>query len=81
MGYVVLGAGAIGAVVGGRLCQAGFDVTLIARGAHLHALQALGLRVESPVSTQTVRLAAVGHPREIDWGTKQVVLAGRTHGR
>jgi hypothetical protein len=42
--------------------------------AHLHALQALGLRVESPVSTQTVRLAAVGHPREIDWGTKQVVL-------
>jgi ketopantoate reductase len=29
MGYVVLGAGAIGAVVGGRLCQAGFDVTLL----------------------------------------------------
>ena len=32
MGYVVFGAGAIGAVVGGRLFQAGFDVTLIARG-------------------------------------------------
>ena len=45
MGYVVLGAGAIGAVVGGRLFQAGCDVTLIARGAHLEALQARGLRL------------------------------------
>ena len=74
MGYVVFGAGAIGAVVGGRLFQAGCDVTLIARGAHLKALQAHGLRLESPASTDTVLLAAVGHPREIDWRTNQVVL-------
>jgi 2-dehydropantoate 2-reductase len=74
MGYVVLGAGAIGAVVGGRLFQAGCEVTLIGRGAHLQALQACGLRLDSPASTDTVRLAAVGHPREIDWHTSQVVL-------
>jgi 2-dehydropantoate 2-reductase len=74
MGYVVLGAGAIGAVVGGRLFQAGCDVTLIARGPHLEALQARGLRLESPAGTETVRLAAVGHPREIDWRTNHVVL-------
>jgi 2-dehydropantoate 2-reductase len=74
MGYVVFGAGAIGAVVGGRLRRAGFDVTLMARGAHLQTLQANGLGLESPVGTETVRLAAVGHPREIDWGTKQAVL-------
>jgi len=74
MGYVVFGAGAIGAVVGGRLSQAGFDVTLIARGAHLEALQARGLRLESPASTDTVRVAAVGHPREIDWRANHVVL-------
>jgi len=43
--YVVFGAGAIGGVVGGRLCQAGLDVTLIARGAHLAAMQARGLRL------------------------------------
>jgi len=74
MGYVVFGAGAIGAVVGGRLSQAGRNVTLIARGAHLEALQARGLRLESPASTDTVRVAAVGHPREIDWSTNHVVL-------
>jgi len=74
MGYVVFGAGAIGAVVGGRLRQAGCDVTLIARGRHLQALQANGLRLESPVSSDTIRLRAVGHPAEIDWGPSHVVL-------
>ena len=74
MRYVVLGAGAIGAVVGGRLSQAGCDVTLIARGAHVAALQACGLRLESPAGSDTVRLAAVDHPREIQWGSNQVVL-------
>src|SRR5665647_3179007 len=52
MGYVVFGAGAIGAVVGGRLFQAGFEVTLIARGVHLQALQTNGLRLESPAGNQ-----------------------------
>ena len=74
MGYVVFGAGAIGAVVGGRLFQAGLEVTLIARGAHLQALQANGLRLESPAETEAVGVVAVGHPSEIDWGAGQVVL-------
>lgn len=74
MSYVVLGAGAIGAVVGGRLSQAGRDVTLIARGAHLEALQARGLRLESPASIDTVRLAVVGHPRDVGWRINHVVL-------
>ena len=73
-GYVVFGAGAIGAVVGGRLRQAGFDVTLIARGAHLAAMQSHGLRLESPASTETVSISAVGHPGEVSWGTGRVVL-------
>ena len=70
----MFGAGAIGAVVGGRLSQAGFDVTLIARGAHLAALQAGGLRLDSPAGTDTVGVTAVGHPREIDWRGDEVVL-------
>jgi 2-dehydropantoate 2-reductase len=74
MRYVVFGAGAIGAVVGGRLSQAGFEVTLIARGAHLEALQARGLRLESPAGTDAVHLSAVGHPGEIDWRRSRVVL-------
>ena len=74
MRYVVFGAGAIGAVVGGRMSQAGCDVTLIARGANLDALRTGGLRLESPAGADIVPLAAVGHPREIDWGVRHVVL-------
>jgi 2-dehydropantoate 2-reductase len=44
----VLGAGAIGAYVGAALACGGTDVTLIARGAHLAAMRAGGVRVLSP---------------------------------
>lgn len=44
----VFGAGAVGAYFGGRLAEAGEDVTFIARGAHLDAIRDTGLRVESP---------------------------------
>ena len=43
-----MGAGGIGGYVGGRLQEAGEEVHLIARGRHLEALQANGLRIESP---------------------------------
>ena len=42
------GGGGGGGYFGGRLAAAGNDVTLIARGAHLAALRADGLRIESP---------------------------------
>jgi 2-dehydropantoate 2-reductase len=45
---VVLGAGAIGAYVGAALARGGTQVTLIARGAHLHAMAEHGVRVLSP---------------------------------
>ncbi len=43
----MVGAGAIGAYVGATLSAAGADVTLIARGAHLEAMQDHGVRVLS----------------------------------
>ncbi len=43
--YIVHGAGAIGSVVAARLSQAGCAVSLIARGEHLAALRADGLRI------------------------------------
>jgi len=46
--FAVLGAGAIGAYVGAALARGGSDVTLIARGEHLRALQQHGVRVLSP---------------------------------
>ena len=55
--FVVYGAGAIGGVLGARLFAAGHAVVLIARGAHLAAIHADGLRVESPDDTQSLRRA------------------------
>ena len=74
MRFVVLGAGAMGAVVGARLLRAGFGVTLIARGAHLEAMQRRGLRVESPAGVEVVPVAAVAHPRDLDWDDHLVVF-------
>ena len=48
MRFAVVGAGAIGAYVGAALARGGADVTLIARGEHLRAMQAHGVRVLSP---------------------------------
>ncbi len=49
MRIAVFGAGAVGAYFGGRLIETGeHDVSLIARGPHLEALQTRGLRTESP---------------------------------
>lgn len=55
MRFAVLGAGAIGAYVGAALDRGGADVTLIARGAHLRAMAADGVRVLSPRGDFTAR--------------------------
>jgi 2-dehydropantoate 2-reductase len=51
---LVYGSGAVGGYFGGRLAQAGHDVTFIARGAHLEAIRAEGLRVESVAGDFTI---------------------------
>jgi 2-dehydropantoate 2-reductase len=62
MRYVVLGAGAIGAYVGAALARGGADVTLIARGAHLQAMQDHGVRIRSRKGDWTAHPAATA-----DW--------------
>jgi 2-dehydropantoate 2-reductase len=47
MRFAVVGAGGVGGYFGGRLAEAGRDVTFVARGAHLAALREHGLRVAS----------------------------------
>jgi 2-dehydropantoate 2-reductase len=60
MKFAVVGAGAIGAYVGAALARGGSDVTLIARGAHLKAMQEHGVQVLSPRGDFDV------HPRATD---------------
>ncbi len=73
--FVVLGAGAIGGVVGGRLFQQGYDVTLVARGDHGHAL-GNGLVLESAEATVTLPVDVVAEPSEVTWSDDVVVLMG-----
>lgn len=47
MKYLIIGAGGTGGCIGAYMTEAGKDVTLIARGAHLAAMQADGLRMET----------------------------------
>ena len=47
MRFLIAGAGAIGAYIGARMANAGFEVTLFARGPHLHAMQEHGVQVKS----------------------------------
>jgi 2-dehydropantoate 2-reductase len=48
MRYVILGAGAIGATIGGRLAEGGCDVTLVGRGEHAAAVKRNGLVLAMP---------------------------------
>jgi 2-dehydropantoate 2-reductase len=69
----VMGSGGVGGYFGGRLSEAGSDVTFIARGAHLAALQKSGLRIESRVGdVQLSPARAVADPAEA--GTVDVVM-------
>lgn len=47
MKFAIFGTGGVGGYFGGRLAQAGLDVTFLARGSHLDALRSTGLRVDS----------------------------------
>jgi 2-dehydropantoate 2-reductase len=48
MRIAVVGTGGVGGYFGGRLASTGTDVAFIARGAHLDAMRANGLRIRSP---------------------------------
>ena len=65
MRFAVVGAGAIGAFAGALLSRAGEDVTLIARGAHLQAMQEHGVRVRGSLGEFTARPAATDDPARV----------------
>ncbi len=74
MRFVVLGAGAVGGVVGARLAEHGHNVLLIARGAHYEAIRNDGLRIESPDEALTLKIPVVDHPSKISWTSEDVLL-------
>lgn len=59
MRITVMGSGAVGGYFGARLAQAGHDVTFVARGRLLHALQQKGWTVQSSGGDFTLPNVAV----------------------
>lgn len=59
MRILVIGAGAVGGYFGGRLAEAGRDVTFLVHARHAEAIRTYGLRITSPHGN------AVVHPKLI----------------
>jgi 2-dehydropantoate 2-reductase len=76
MRIAMMGSGGVGGYFGGRLAAAGCDVTFIARGAHLDAIQTHGLRIESrDTGDALIRPArAIAHPADV--GICDYVIVG-----
>lgn len=72
MRIAVMGAGGVGGYFGGRLAQAGHEVSFVARGRHLAALQTRGLTLKSPLGDATLKVHAAEDPAAL--GAADVVL-------
>ncbi len=78
--YVIIGAGAVGAGLGARLHQSGVEVVLVARGPHLLALGAQGLRLCTPTEDVRLTIPAVAGPDGLELHPDDVlILATKTH--
>jgi len=73
MKIAIFGSGGVGGYFGGRLAAAGEDVTFLARGAHLTAMQEDGLHIDSPNGALHLpKVQATDRPQAI--GPVDVVL-------
>jgi 2-dehydropantoate 2-reductase len=74
MRIIVYGAGAVGSVIGGRLHQAGADVVLVARPAHVEAITATGLQLRTADRTDRINVRAVSAVRELTPTANDVII-------
>ncbi|MBI3505626.1 MAG: 2-dehydropantoate 2-reductase [Proteobacteria bacterium] len=65
MKIVFVGAGGVGGYFGARLAASGAEVALIARGPHLAAIRANGLKIESPLGDLVQKIRAESDPATI----------------
>ncbi|HEY8671560.1 MAG TPA: 2-dehydropantoate 2-reductase [Terriglobales bacterium] len=74
MRVAVFGTGGAGGYFGAQLALAGEDVVFIARGDHLRAIRATGLRLETPSGESIISAQATDNPVEI--GNVDAILVG-----
>ncbi|HZR68412.1 MAG TPA: 2-dehydropantoate 2-reductase [Burkholderiales bacterium] len=67
MKIAMMGSGGVGGFFGGRLAHAGYDVSFVARGAHLAAMRERGLTIENEPqgNIQVPRVRATDDPAAI----------------
>jgi 2-dehydropantoate 2-reductase len=78
MRFAIVGAGAIGAFLGAMLARAGEDVTLIARGDHLRAMQEHGVRVRGEIGDFRVNAKATDDLETVG-EVDSLILTLKTH--
>ncbi len=76
MKICVVGAGSIGGMLGVKLALAGEDVTLIARGPHLAAIRANGLKLVGHDGTEQVARNVQATSSMAEAGVQDVVILG-----
>lgn len=73
MKVLVMGSGGVGGYFGARLARAGNEVTFVARGAHLEAIRAHGLAIESSLEGMfSVRAPVTDDPGRL--GPQDLIL-------
>ncbi|MCH8873434.1 2-dehydropantoate 2-reductase [candidate division KSB1 bacterium] len=72
MKICIYGAGAIGGYLGAELASAGYEISLIARGPHLEAMQKNGLTLLDGDQKKVVQVKATDNPAEL--GTQDYVF-------
>ncbi len=78
MKICIYGAGAIGGYMGVQLAEAGADVSLVARGAHLQAMQRNGLRLRIDGEEKVAHLRCTSDPAELG-PQDYVIVALKAH--
>jgi len=75
MRILVMGAGGVGGYFGANLARAGNEVTFLARGAHLRAMQMNGLKLTSPKGDFQVKNFAAVEDLEFVTAVDVILLA------
>jgi 2-dehydropantoate 2-reductase len=74
MRYIIIGAGAVGGAIGGRLFEGGREVVLVARGAHYRALAEKGLTLVTPDGTAVLPVPAADRPEGVQLRPDDVLV-------
>lgn len=74
MRYIVIGPGAVGGTIAGRLSQHGHDVTVVARGDHARAIRERGLELRDPEGSVVCPLPVVEDVGELRPDADHIVV-------